>query len=66
MIWLQFFASPQTAPTDDAVISPVSLHDPRSLHNLQEDKSNLAVGTGVVSTKYPPMVKLELFSTLEC
>ena len=35
-------------------------------NNLQKERSDLAVGTGVVSTKYPPMVKLELFSTLEC
>ena len=35
-------------------------------NNLQEERRDLAEGTGVVSAKYPPTVKLELFSTLEC
>ena len=35
-------------------------------NNLQEERSDLAEGTGVVLAKYPPTVKLELFSTLEC
>ena len=58
--------NPLRMVADEAMISPMSLHDPCSLNNLQEEKSNLAVGTGVVSTKYPLTVKLELFSTLEC
>ena len=43
-------------------------HSPRSpqLATCKEKESDLAEGTGVVSTKYPPTIKLELFSTLEC
>ena len=51
---------------DDAVISPVSNTIHARSSNLQKERSDLAVGTGVVSTKYPPTIKLELFSTLEC
>ena len=34
-------------------------------NNLQEEIGDLAEGTSVVSAKYLPTVKLELFSTLE-
>ena len=59
---------PQTAPTDDAVKITSELHDPitRKSHLHNKKKKDLTESTGVVPAKYPPKVKLELFSTLEC
>ena len=56
---------PQTAPTDDAVNLTSEKHDPNAqMNHLQkeEDKKDLAEGTGVVPAKYPLKVKLEIFS----
>ena len=58
---------PQTAPTDDAVNLTNEKHDPNAqMNHLQkeENKKDLAEGTGVVPAKYPPKVKLEIFSQL--
>ena len=61
-------SSPQTAPTDDAVNLTSEKHDPNAqmndLHKKEENKKDLAEGTGVVPAKYPPNVKLEIFSQL--
>ena len=59
--------SPQTALTDDAVNLTSEKHDPNAqMNHLQkeENKKDLAEGTGVVPAKYPPKVKLEIFSQL--
>ena len=60
-------SSPQTTPTDDAVNLTSEKHDPNAqmnhLHKRRKQK-DLAGGTGVVSAKYPPKVKLEIFSQL--
>ena len=59
--------SPQTVPTDDAVNLTSEKHDPNAqmsqLHKRRKQK-DLAEGTGVVPAKYPPKVKLEIFSQL--
>ena len=50
---------------DDAVNLTSEKHDPKAqMNHLQkeEDKKDLAEGTGVVSAKYPLKVKLEIFS----
>ena len=56
------------APTDDAEKSPVShmvlTSSKQFLHNTKGE--DLTESTGVVPTKYPPNVKLELYITLEC
>ena len=58
---------PQTAPTDDAVNLTSEKHNPYAqishLHKRRK-KTVLAEGTGVVPAKYPPYVKLEIFSQL--
>ena len=58
---------PQMAPTDDAVNLTNEKHDPNAqmnhLHKRRKQK-DLAEGTGVVPAKYPPKVKLEIFSQL--
>ena len=59
--------SPQTALTDDAVNLTSEKHDPNAqMNHLQkeENKKDLVEGTGVVPAKYPPKVKLEIFSQL--
>ena len=60
-------SSPQTTPTDDAVNLTSEKHDPNAqmnhLHKRRKQK-DLAEGTGVVPAKYPPKVKLEIFSQL--
>ena len=52
---------------DDAVNLTSELHDPNArvnhLHKRRKQK-DLAEGTGVVPAKYPPNVKLEIFSQL--
>ena len=52
---------------DDAVNLTSELHDPNAqvnhLHKRRKQK-DLAEGTGVVPAKYPPKVKLEIFSQL--
>ena len=59
--------SPQTAPTDDAVNLTSEKHDPYAqishLHKRRKQEY-LAEGTGVELAKYPPKVKLEIFSQL--
>ena len=56
------------APTDDAEKSPVShmvlTSSKQFLHNTKGE--DLTESTGVVPTKYPLNVKLELYTTLEC
>ena len=58
----------QKAPTNEAEKSTVSHTVLTSLkqylHNTK--KEDLTESTGVVFVKYPPNVKLELFTTLEC
>ena len=52
---------------DDAVNLTSEKHDPNAqMNHLQkeEKKKDLAEGTDVVPTKYPPKVKLEIFSQL--
>ena len=59
--------SPQTALTDDAVNLTSEKHDPNAqMNHLQkeENKKDLVEGTDVVPAKYPPKVKLEIFSQL--
>ena len=54
-------------PTDDAVNITSELHDPnaRMSHlRKKKERKDLIESTGVVSAKYPPKVKLELFSQL--
>ena len=52
---------------DDAVNLTSELHNPNAwvnhLHKRRKQK-DLAEGTGVVLAKYPPKVKLEIFSQL--
>ena len=52
---------------DDAVNLTSEYHDPNAqinhLHKRRKQK-DLAEDTGVVPTKYPPKVKLEIFSQL--
>ena len=58
---------PQTVPTNDAVNITSKKHDPNAqvnhLHKRRKQE-DLAEGTGVVPAKYPPKVKLEVFSQL--
>ena len=58
---------PQTTPTDEAVNLTSEKHDPCAqishLHKRRKQKY-LAEGTGVEPAKYPPKVKLEIFSQL--
>ena len=53
------------APADDAVNLTNEKDDPNAqmnhLHNRRKQK-DLAKGIGVVPAKYPPKVKLEIFS----
>ena len=52
---------------DDAVNLTSEKHNPNAqMNHLQkeENKKDLAEGTGVVPVKYPPNVKLEIFSQL--
>ena len=55
------------APIDNAVNLTSELHNPNvqvnHLHKRRKQK-DLAEGTGVVPAKYPPKVKLEIFSQL--
>ena len=61
-------AFPQTAPTDDVKKSPVShavlTCSKQHLHNTKRE--DLTKSTSVVPAEYPPKVKLELLTTLEC
>ena len=43
----------------------VNTKSQRHLHNTQK-KEDLTESTGVVLAEYPPKVKLELLTTLEC
>ena len=54
-----------TLLTDDTVNLTSEKHDPNAqINHLQKEKNkkDLAEGTGVVPAKYPPKVKLEIFS----
>ena len=54
-------------PTDDAEKSTVSHTASRACNNTCKMKrKDLIESTGMVSAKYPPKVKLELLTTLEC
>ena len=57
---------PQTAPTDDAVKITNEPHSPRALEArpAQQKREYLTESTGVVPAKYPPKVKLKIFSQL--
>ena len=66
--WLKLVMSfPQTAPTDGAVNLTSEKHDPCAqtshLHKRRKQEY-LVEGTGVEPAKYPPKVKLEIFSQL--
>ena len=51
--------------SDDAVKITSELHDPHTLETITyEKKDNLIESIGVVPAKYPPNVKLNLFSQL--
>ena len=59
---------PQMAPTDD--VEKVT-SEPQDTYTLeiapaQHKREDLVESTGVVPAKYPPKVKLKLFTTLEC
>ena len=56
-----------TLLTDDTVNLTSEKHDPNAqMNHLQKkkNKKDLAEGTGVIPAKYPPKVKLEIFSQL--
>jgi len=54
-------------PTDNAEKSTVSHMASRARNNTCITKrEDLTKSNGVVPAKYPPKVKLELFTTLEC
>ena len=59
---------PQTVPTDDAEKVTSEPHDTCTLKiaPAQHKREDLAESTGVVPAKYPPKVKLEFLTTLEC
>ena len=54
----------QMVPTDDAVNLTSEKHDPNAQMNHLHKQKDLAEGIGVVPAKYPPKVKLEIFSQL--
>ena len=61
------FRFPQMALTDDAVNITSELHDPNAqISHLckKKERKDLTESTGVMPAKYPPKVKLELFSQL--
>ena len=54
-------------PTDDVVNITSELHDPNTRMSplrKKKERKDLIESTGVVPTKYPPKIKLELFSQL--
>ena len=56
---------PQTAPTDEAVNLTSEKHDlcaQRSHLHKRRKQEYLTEGTGVEPAKYPPKVKLEIYS----
>ena len=68
IVWLTSHNFPQTAPTDDAekltVSHTVLMCSKQYLHNTKRE--DLTESTNVMPAKYPPKVKLELLTTLEC
>ena len=50
--------------SDDAENTTSKPHGPRVLQIAPAQRKDLAESTGVVPAKYPPKVKLELFSLL--
>ena len=58
----------QRIKSDDAEKVTTEPHDTCTLKiaPAQHKREDLAKGTGVVPAKYPPKVKLELLTTLEC
>ena len=56
--------SPQTAQTDEAVNLTSEKHDPcaRTVTYKRRKQEHLVEGTGVELAKYPPKVKLEIYS----
>ena len=68
MTLLTFPWFPQTAPTDNAWKINSELHGKHAITMTptQHKKDNLTESTGVVLAEYPPKVKLELLTTLEC
>ena len=63
---LNYHDSPQTAPADEAEYLTSEKHDPctQKVTYTKEKKKKeyLAEGSGVELAKYPPNVKLEIFS----
>ena len=59
---------PQTAPTDDAWKITSEVHGKHAIqrHLRNTKREDLIESTGVVPAEYPPKVKLELLTTLEC
>ena len=55
---------PQMAPTDEAVNLTSEKHDPcaRTVTYKRRKQEHLAEGAGVELAKYPPKVKLEIYS----
>ena len=55
---------PQMAPTDEAVNLTREKHDPcaRTVTYKRRKQEHLAEGAGVELAKYPPKVKLEIYS----
>ena len=63
--WLKLSRySPQTAPTDEAVNLTSEKHDPcaRTVTYKRRKQEHLAEGAGVEPAKYPPKVKLKIYS----
>ena len=59
---------PQVAPTDDAWKITSEVHGKHAIqrHLRNTKREDLIESTDVVPAKYPPKVKLELLTTLEC
>ena len=68
MTLLTFPWFPQTAPTDNAWKINSELHGKHAITTTpaQHKKEDLTESTSVVPAEYPPKVKLELLTTLEC
>ena len=65
LVWLNSCFS-QMAPTDDVINLTNKSHDSNRSNEspAQKERKHLTESTGVVPAKYPPKVKLELFSQL--
>ena len=64
-VWLNSYRFPQAVPTDETINLTSEKHNPNAQVNhlrKRRKQEDLAEGTGVVPAKYPPKVKLEVFS----